>query len=259
MRELFRTSREATKEEKINSLHIMIVGGGATGTELAGAIAAYSKTLARMHDIDRSFVTIDLIDSGPRILKYLHKSVSDKAERRLRRLGINIFLHRRVVRKEIEDVYLRDMRLKTLTVVWAAGVKANHLLAKAEGLSLDGAGRVIVDEFLRPKGFEGVFVIGDAASTVYSGLAQTALSDAKYVAECIKRKIKRMKLVTYEPKKPAYAIPIGPGWAAVIIGPFGFYGKIGWLLRRIADMRFLLSILPPRRVLGIFLKKSYRS
>ncbi len=255
LQELFRTSQKATTEEKVHFLHIVIIGGGETGCELAGALAVYSKELAKKSNIDTSFITIDLMDSGPRLLKRLPQDISERVERRLRQLGVNIFLNRRVVREEIEEVYLKDMRMKTLTVVWAAGIRVNHVLSKIEGLSLDKKGRVLVDEFLQTKGFEDIFVIGDAASTTYSGMAQTAIADASYVAEIVSRKIKSKKLMTYKPKKPSHAVPIGNNWAAVSVATLSFYGNIGWLLRRGADLRFFLSILPLRKAVTFFFNK----
>jgi NADH dehydrogenase len=144
------------------------------------------------------------------------------------------------------------MGMKTKTVIWTAGVKPHHLYSQIGGLKFDQKGRVVVDEFLRPRGFEDVFVIGDAAATPYTGMAQTAIRDGQCAAQVIEQKLVGKPLSGYRPKAPFYAIPVGPGWAAVIIGGLRFYGRIGWWLRRLADLRFFLSILPPRKAILAF-------
>lgn len=245
--------RAEDKEQKVCSLHFVIVGGGATGVELAGELAAYSRKLAQRHKIEPSLVTIDLIEAGPRLAAQLPQDVSEKVTERLRHLEVNIYLNRAVVKENLEQVYLKDMELKTKTVIWAAGVRPNVLYSRIEGLELDKRGRVVVDDYLRVKGFDKVFVIGDAAATQYSGLAQTALNDGRYVAEAIFRSFQGAKrLSPYRPRKPIYAVPVGPNWAAVLAGKIRFYGRLGWWMRRLADLRFFLSILPVFKAWAVF-------
>jgi len=267
LKELFRTTKAAIEEDveefeeeederRIYSMHIVIIGAGETGTELAGELAVYTRELAKRSNIDPSLITIDLVDSGPRILKRLPRDISAKVQRRLRLLDVNLFLNRRVVKEEIRDIYLKDMVLKTLTVIWAAGVEPNGLYSRIEGLSLDKTRRVLVDRFLQPNALTDIFVIGDGASTTYSGTAQSAISQGRYVAEVIIRRIYRRELIPYTVKKPAHAIPVGSRWAAVAIGRLRFYGRVGWWLRQFANLRFFLSILPPRKAWATFTNKS---
>ncbi|MCZ6725629.1 MAG: FAD-dependent oxidoreductase [Thaumarchaeota archaeon] len=266
LRELFRTRRESIEEDvedieeeedvqRIHSKHIVIIGGGETGTELAGQLAVYTKDLAKMNEIDPSQITIDLIDSGTRVLKRLPENISRKVHRRLRLLDVNIFLNRRVVREEIRNIYLKDMTLKTLTVVWAAGVQPNDLYARTKGLSLDKRKRVLVDEFLQPGGLQDIFVIGDGGSTPYSGTAQNAISQGRYVADIIFRSISGKTLFPFVHKEPAHAIPVGPKWAAVKIGRLRLYGRLGWWLRELATFRFFISMLPPGKAWAFMIKR----
>jgi len=252
LHELFNISQETSLEKKVQTAHIIVVGGGASGVELAGEIAVYTKKLAKNHKLDPSLITIDLIEAAPCLLPALPEDISKKVEHRLRHLGVNIFLNRTVLKEDVEEVYLKDMEMKTKTVIWTAGVKPHHLYSQIGGLKFDQKGRVVVDEFLQPQGFENVFVIGDAAATPYTGMAQTAIRDGKHVAQVIKRKLRGKPLLGYQPKAPFYAIPVGAGWAAVIIYGLRFYGRIGWWLRRLADLKFFLSILPPRKAILAF-------
>ncbi|MGI0090069.1 MAG: NAD(P)/FAD-dependent oxidoreductase [Nitrososphaerales archaeon] len=252
----FQSVGDAKDTEKVSRSHIVVVGGGTTGAELSGELAIHARQLATKYGFDPSFITIDIIDSGTRLVKHLTHQISEKVESRLRSLGVNVFLNRRIVKEHIEEIYLTDMHLKTNTVIWAAGVSPNHFFSKIEGLTFDHDGRVLVDEFLQAKNHTDIFVIGDGATDPYSGLAQTAIRQGHYVANFIAKRVENKKEATpYKPRKASIAIPVGVGWAAVLFGPFRFYGRIGWLLRRLGDYRFFLSVLPLRKALLIMRSK----
>ena len=104
-----------------------------------------------------------------------------------------------------------------------------------------------VDKLMQVKGNKDVFILGDAASTKFAGMAQTALSDGGFVANTISSKLNGDKPKEYVPKKSSYAIPVGPGWAAVLYRGRQFYGSTGWAIRRIADFKFFKSILSTKK------------
>ena len=251
LHEMFSSCEKISPEDRVCAAHIVVVGGGASGVELAGELALYTKKLARHHGLDQSLVTIDLIETAPRLLPALDVRLSLRVLKRLRDLGVNIFLNRTIVHEEIETLYMKDMEMKTKTVVWTAGVKPHALYAKLAGVTTDKKGRVVVDEYLRAEGLSNVYVVGDGASTQFSGMAQTALADGAFVAHAIAGS-SRTFFGRYTPKRPHYAVPVGPGWAAVQIGSMRFYGTVGWWLRRLADLRFYLSILPTGKAVVAF-------
>jgi NADH dehydrogenase FAD-containing subunit len=181
--------------------------------------------------------------------------MSEKVKNRLHSLGVNVFLNRRVVKEELETILLKDMELKTKTVIWTAGVAINKLYKETIGLMLSKKGRVLVDKYLRAKSHKNVFILGDGAETTYTGMAQTAVGDGKFAATNIFNSLNDKSLEGYKPKKPVYAIPVGPGWAAVFWKGVKLYGIPGWILRRTADLRFFLSILPPRKAALAFWSK----
>lgn len=234
-------------------IHIVVVGGGASGTEIAGELAAYTKKLAKKHKISPSLITIDLIEAASRLVPSFPEDFSERVKKRLHNLGVNIFLNRALVKEEIGEISLKDMEMRTKTVIWTAGIRADHLYSEIQGFILDKNGRVEVDEFLQAKGFWNIFVIGDAAITPYCGMAQTAVREGSHAAEVITSKIAGRKLPLYQPKKPSYALPVGSGWAAVLLGRIKIYGRIGWWLRRLADFHYFLSILPLRKAFSVFL------
>lgn len=237
-------SEQTDQAEKVCSCHIIIVGGGASGVEIAGELAVYVRRLAREHGVDQSLVTVDLIEAAPRLLPGLPESTSRQAAGRLHRLGVNVYVNRALIREEIESVFLKDMEIRTKTVIWTAGIKPNRLYQEIKGLKFDKKGRVLVDQYLRPIGDENVYIIGDAASTEFSGMAQTAITDGALVAENISNQLRHRPLSTYTPVKPVYAIPIGPGWAISMIFGQQISGRLGWWVRRWADLKFFLTILP---------------
>ncbi len=251
LHQIFADCKDRVATERTPLIHIIVVGAGASGVELSAELAQYTKLLAKNHGIDQSLVTVDLIEAAPRILPSLPEDFARRIEARLRDLGINIFVNRRVLKNEIEEVHLKDMEIKTKTLIWTAGVKPADVYKQIQGLAFDTKGRVIVDRFLQAEGHQGVFVIGDAAAAPYAGMAQTAINEAKVVAENIKRLLRSEQLLENKPIKPVVAIPVGRGWAAVMDG-FRIYGALGWFLRRLADLRFFLSILPLKKAIVAF-------
>lgn len=234
------------KEKQQCNAHVVVVGGGASGTELAAELSLYLRKMAKSHGVDPTLVTVDLIQSPGRLVPNLPEKMSTEIEAKVRSLGVNVFLHRKLVREQVEKVYLKDMEMKAKTVVWTAGVRANSLYEKA-GFELDEKKRVKVNKFLQAKGNRRVFVVGDGASTKESGMAQTALADGKLAAFNVMAQMEKKPKKELEQKKPIYSIPCGPGWAATKVGERQFYGKMGWILRRYLDWVVFRSLLPTRK------------
>lgn len=248
----FTAAKTLPKEAQASMLHFVVIGGGASGVEIAGALAAYARRLSKVHDVDPLLINIDLVEALPRLLSTMPEKVSRKVEQRLRTLGVNLLLNQSVVKRDAEQLYLKNIRISTKTVVWTAGVRANGLLSVIEGITVDKRGRALVDATLRIPGKPDVFVIGDAAATKYVGTAQTALADATYVSNAIRADHSGAATPVYHQPAPAYAVPAGPGWAAVQYHGFLFFGRMGWMLRRAADFRAFLSLLPLPAALRAF-------
>lgn len=245
--EVFATCQKGPVDEKICATHVVIVGGGASGVELAGQLGVYLKALAEQHGLDENLITIDLIEAAPRLLPFLPARVSSKVKRRLHKLGVNIFLNRTVVKQEVEEVFLKDIEMKTKTLIWTAGAKPNRTFNQISGLDLDKKGKVLVNSQLLTPPWENVFVVGDAAATPFSGTALTAMDHGQIAAQMLRKIVVGGNLPVYKPKSHLFSIPIGPGWAATGNNHAVVYGWLGWLIRRWLDLRFFWSILPPRR------------
>lgn len=253
LHETFEELKRAEGAERDAAGRIVVIGGGATGVELAGELAVYARKIAVTHGWQRGEIKIDLVEAMPRLMGMLPEKLSARILTRMQKLGVNVLLNCGVVKKEGDVLSLKDGEIRSKTVVWTAGVKAHRLLAAIPGLTADKRGRVEVDEHLRAKGNDRVYVIGDGAATQYAGMAQTAIRDAKYVARDIAARLKGGSFKPYAAVKPDAAVPAGPGWAAVVYKGMSFHGWIGWMMRRAADFKAFLMLLPPRPAVSAFL------
>ncbi len=257
---LFEEHAHPNQSELVSHFHIVVVGGGPSGVEVCGDLNAYMRTLATQYNVDPSLVTVDLIESSPRLVPTLPPDVSAKVLARLRKLGINIFLNRQLVSEEVEQIYLKDMSMNAKTLIWTAGTKLNSLFEKIQGLTFSPRKKVLVDEYLRAVGFDDVFVVGDAASTTYSGLAQTAMYDGSYVADIISRIVRNKALHSYIPKPTAYAIPVGDDWGIFVWGKIKIYGRLAYILRHFIDFMYFAKLLSVPKLFGLFFEGwKYRS
>jgi NADH dehydrogenase len=162
------------------------------------------------------------------------KSYSRAIARQLRGLGVKLYLGQTVKAATADSLTLGDHSIQSHTIIWTAGV-TNNPFFKTNDFKLNERGKVLVNRYLQAE--PGIHVIGDNADTEYSGMAQTALYDGKFVAGNLKRHVEGKKMRIYKSKKPVYATPVGPGWAALLWGKFHTYGWLGWALREAADLK----------------------
>ena len=183
--------RQMQEQEWHPPLNFVVIGGGPTGVELAGAIADISKLYMR-HDfrhIDPSTARILLLDNGPRILAAYPPDLSAKAQNELAQLGVEVHTGTNVTAVGPGWVEAGAKRIDAAVVLWAAGVQASPL-GKMLGAELDHRGCVIVDEQLNPPGMPDVFVLGDLAHFEQDGhqvpgVAQPAMQMGDHVGRII--------------------------------------------------------------------------
>lgn len=226
---------EQLASEHKPDLNYVVVGGGPTGIELAGSLPAYLRHIMQAHGVAHRKIHVDLVEAAPQLLPRMPKRIGQAVAERLRKLGVSIYLNQKVEGETADSLMVNGQPIKSRTVVWTAGV-ANHPFFKANHFTPNERGnKVKVDQYLQAE--KDIYVIGDNADTPYSGLAQTALHDALFVAGDIKRAAKGRPRVPYKPKRPITVIPVGHGWAAVQWGRLMLFGWVGWLLRLAADAR----------------------
>lgn len=249
---LFKESSVLPKDEMIKNLHTVIVGGGPSGTELAGDLATYLRTLAKKNKIDPSFVTIDLIESNPRILATLPPGASIAADKRLRKLGVHILTNRTLEAQEVEQVYIRGLQIQSNTVVWTAGTRISSSYHSIPNIAYTDKKRIAIDQYFGLPNTDNVFITGDGAGTLHSGLAQTAIHNGQFLGEHIHRAIVGKEFISYIPKKGSYIVPVGDYWAILSIGNFTITGFIPWVLRSLVDLMYFTSIVPLWYVLDVY-------
>ncbi len=220
------------REDGAPDLNYIIVGAGPTGIELAGALPSYLHKIMAKHDVMDRKVNITIVEAMPRLLPRLPKDVSRAVRRRLKRLGIKLLLGESVQGQTAGSLIVNGKPLASHTVIWTAGVTNNPFFSDNHFV-IAGRGKVAVDTYLQTE--DNIFIIGDNANTPYSGLAQTALYDGKFVADNLKRRASGKDMKSYKAKRPVTVIPAGPHWAAVVWGKLHLFGFAGWLLRAGAD------------------------
>lgn len=230
-------AKNMTHEELLAKLHIVIIGAGPSGVELAGTLKPYLVTRAKAHGIDPSFITIDLVDAASRVLSKLDPKLSEIAEKRLRTLGVNIFTNRALKYGDDDEIVLNDMEINTHTIIWTAGTKINNLYPSLQGVNIV-ENRVEVTQHMTMPDNNHIFIIGDGAQTKYSGLAQTAIYDGEYAGYAISNSIKMKPFKGYVPKKPGFIIPIGKNWAIISYKGIVLSGFIPSLIRKFVDFRY---------------------
>jgi NADH dehydrogenase len=230
-------------------LTFVIVGGGATGVEMAGAIAEIARqTLANdFRRIDPRTSRIILLEAGPRIIPTLPEDLSRYAERALTRMGVDVRTSTRVISCDAGGVDVDHGRIDTSTIIWAAGVVASPA-ASWLGAAHDRAGRVLVRPDLSVPDHPEVFVIGDAAvihgddGEPVPGVAPAAKQMGHYVGRLIAARLAGESLPAFRYRNLGELATIGRRAAVVKFGRVHLKGFIGWLFWSCAHIYFLIGV-----------------
>ena len=232
-----RAERESDPERRRALLTFVVVGGGPTGVELAGAIGEIAcKVMARdFRTIDTRDAQTILVEAGPRILPAFPADLSAKAERSLERLCVEVRTGQAVTRLENGAVWLGQDRIAAGTVLWAAGVEPSPL-ARSLGVPLDRAGRVIVNADLTIPGHPEVLVIGDlaalndASGKPLPGLAPVAIQQGEYAARAVVHAARGEPREPFRYRDKGTMATIGRNAAVVDLGRLRFSGYPAWLV-----------------------------
>jgi NADH dehydrogenase len=243
-----RAETEPDADERRRLLNFVVVGGGPTGVEIAGAIAELAKRAlaADFRSIDSRCARVILIEAGPRLLAPFHPSLSEAARRSLEQLGVEVRLGASVTDCDCSGVSLGGERLQTRTIVWAAGVKASPA---AEWLNAehDHAGRVKVQADLSIPGHPNLFVIGDAAAATglnyepLPGIAPVAKQQGYYVANLLIARADGKTLPPFRYLDLGSMATIGRKRAVAQLGALKVSGLPAWLLWSLAHIYFLIG------------------
>ena len=242
----------ASEQERQELLNVVIVGGGATGVEVAGALAEMKNYILPKDypDMDSSLMQIYLIEAGNRLLAAMNPKNSSHAEQYLREMGVNVMLNKMVTGYENHRVQLKDgSSIATRTFIWVSGVAAQPI--GNLGNEFLGRGRRIkVDEYNRVIGLDGVFAIGDqslmTADPKYPNghpqLAQVALQQAKLLAQNLKARLQNQPEAPFRYRDLGSMATIGRNRAVAEIGKAKWGGFTAWVLWLVVHLRSILSV-----------------
>lgn len=236
-------------ERQRQLLTFVVVGGGPTGVELAGALGEMTRyTLSReFRNIDSRQTRILLIEGGPRILSSFTPEHSARATRVLEKLGVQVWTNSIVTNVTADGVQMGGEFIKAATVLWGAGVRASSLGAKL-GVELDRAGRVVVQPDLSLAGHPEVFVGGDmahveqAGGKLVPGMAPGALQMGRYIGKLIRREIAGAARTPFKYWDKGQMATIGRSQAVLESGRLHMSGLLAWLAWVVIHIYYLVSL-----------------
>lgn len=255
--EAFETAeRETQSDVRRRHLTFVVVGGGPTGVELAGAIGEMSRyTLAKdFRSIDPRQTRVILVEAGTRILPSFDPALAARAARDLESLGVQVWTGARVTGIDAQGVVVENERIAAATVLWAAGVRAADI-GKTLSVPLDSAGRVVVNEDLTVPGHAEVFVLGDMSKAVdaggkaLAGVALVAMQEGIYAANTIAGDRKGRPRAPFKYVDLGQMATIGRSRAIAEFGRLKLSGVFAWWfwlivhIYRLSGFRNRLSVL----------------
>lgn len=232
-------------------MNFVIVGGGPTGVELAGALAEIKKGILPKDypDLDTRRAQINLIQSGDRILKAMSEKASKKAEDFLEGLGVQIWKNTRVTGYDGKRVTTKtDLEFEAATLVWAAGVKGVTIKGlDAEELLVPG-NRIKVNEFNQVLGDPYVYAIGDIACMQAEGtpqghpmMAQPAIQQGRHLGKNLVRLFENKEMLPFEYKDKGSMATVGRNKAVVDLKKYKFQGVFAWFVWMFVHLFFLIG------------------
>jgi NADH dehydrogenase len=248
LRAFERAEREDDPAKREALLGFVVIGGGPTGVELAGALAELAKfVLDRdFRRIDPSAARIVLLEGGSRILSSFPEDLSASAVAQLHELGVEVRTDTRVTAIEPHCVRVGDAMIPCSVVLWAAGTRANDLTASL-GTKLDAAGRVMVEPDLTVPGEPRIFVIGDAARVdgpdgkPLPGVSPVAMQQARTVAKSIRRAIAGKDMVAFRYLDKGSMATIGRSRAIAMVQRMHMSGFLAWMAWLVVHIWYLIG------------------
>jgi len=235
--------RESDPQKRLAWLTFVVVGGGATGVELAGTFAEIARhTLSgEFRRIDPHTARVVLVEGASRVLPPYPPELSAKAQLQLERLGVTVWSGRQVTGIDADGVSIGDERMACKTVIWAAGVAASPLGASL-GAPLDRAGRVKVAADLSVPGHPEIFVAGDLACVEgVPGIAPAAKQMGRHAARNVSQLLAKRSTLPFRYRDYGQLATIGRNAAVVVMGKLKLSGFSAWLVWLVAHIYFLIN------------------
>lgn len=243
----------ASEQERQELLNVVIVGGGATGVEIAGALSEMKNFVLPKDypDLPQSLMHIYLIEAGPRLLPAMSLDSSAHVEKYLREMGVNVLLNKMVTDYKGHKVMLKDgSSIATRTFIWVSGVAAQPV-GNLDASHLGRGRRIKVDEFNRVEGLDGVFCIGDQCimpegDPAWNGghpqLAQVAIQQGNLLAVNLKRIEAGKEMKPFRYKNLGAMATVGRNRAVAEFQKINLHGFFAWLIWLVVHLRSILGV-----------------
>ena len=243
----------ATEKERQELLNVVIVGGGATGVEIAGALSEMKNFVLPKDypDLPNSLMNIYLIESQSRLLAAMSEKSSARVLKYLRSMGVNVLLNQRVTDYKDNTVFINDgSTIATRTFIWVTGVAAQKV-DKIPTESIGRGGRILVNEYNQVQGMQDVYSIGDqclmpnADSAWQNGhpqLAQVAIQQGKLLASNLIRLDKGKELKPFRYKNLGTMATVGRNKAVAEFAGIKMGGFFAWLMWLVVHLRSILGV-----------------
>jgi len=246
-------SIEKDPVKRKNLLTFMVIGCGFTGIEMAGELAEWKERLCKTFTIDPKEVKIYLADMVPKVLPMFKDSLISKTERRLKKMDIEILTSSNITEVKKDFVVIEGKSpIETHTVIWAAGVEGSTI-AGALDLEKIGRNRIQTDQYLRAKGKENVFVVGDNIFYIPEGedrpvpqMVENAEHSAALVGKNIVAAVKKAELSPYKPSFHGAMVCIGGRYGVAQVGTkskeFVFSGFIAMFIKHFINLIYFFQV-----------------
>lgn len=240
-------------QERQELLNIVIVGGGATGVEIAGALSEMKNFVLPKDypDLPNSLMNIYLIESQPRLLAAMSEKSSANVLKYLRSMGVNVLLNQRVTDYKDHIVYINDgSTIATRTFIWVTGVSAQSI-ANMPSDKIARGNRILVNEFNQVEGMDGVYSIGDQCimpegDAAWNGghpqLAQVAIQQGNLLAANLKRLEKGKPMKPFRYKNLGTMATVGRNKAVAELAGMKMGGFMAWLMWLVVHLRSILGV-----------------
>jgi NADH dehydrogenase len=238
-----RAERETDPAKRAAWLTFVVVGAGATGVELAGTLAEIARHTLKgeFRRFDPRNTRVILVEASSRVLPPYPPVLSEKARLQLERLGVTVFLEKKITGVDAQGVSMGEERLAAKTVLWAAGV-ASSPLGRALGAPLDRAGRVQVEPDLSVPGHPEIFVVGDLAAVPnVPGIAPAAKQMGRHAALNLINTLKGRERIPFRYRDYGQLATIGRNSAVAYFGRVKLSGYPAWLVWLVAHIYFLIN------------------
>lgn len=258
---------------KKDSVRVVIGGGGSTGVELAGEIKEWLCEL--QEEIRQCTAEVIIVEAASTILNGFEKSIINKAESRLKKLGVEIKTDNPIVKADKDAIFLKSGEQVPYDVlIWTGGVKASHITYTLPLKREEGKKQILATEQMEClpetpdlKIYGKIYGIGDAVcyfdpvtkkpipKVARAAIIQADIASHNIIEDIkLKEKIeKQVKYQIYKPKQYPYVIPVGGKYAIAKIGPFIISGFLGWVFKGLVELNYLLSILGPWKAIKTWL------